>query len=105
MYRQQRVLCVCLYNIDLWRIDVTESNETYLGLHIDGPIFLFEYSLTWFFLTGFSKIVQNQISQNLSSRNWADTREREGGRTDRRKERRRDLTQQIEAFRDLRNRV
>jgi len=60
---------MCLYNIDLWRIYVTESNETYLGLHIEGRTFLFENSLTWIFLTGFNKIVQIQISQNLSSRN------------------------------------
>jgi hypothetical protein len=71
MERQQRGLCVCVCTaLILWRIDVNESNETCIGLHIKGPKFLFENGLTRVFLTGFNKIVQNKISQNLSIRSW-----------------------------------
>ena len=99
-------LCVFVCTtLILWRIDVTKDNETYLGPHMKGRTFVFENSLTCIFLAGFHKIVQNQISQNLSSRSWADTRGPTDGRTDRWKEGRRDLTKQIGAFRDQRNRA
>jgi hypothetical protein len=87
-WKGNKEVCVCVCTtLILWRIDVTESNESYLDLHIKGPTFLFENSLTWILLTGFNKIVQNQISQNCPSRSWADTRGRTDGQTEGRTER------------------
>ena len=37
----------------LWRLNVADNNETYLGLHANWPIFLPDFNQTWIFTTDF----------------------------------------------------
>jgi hypothetical protein len=46
----------------LWQLYVAGNNKTYLGLHIEGPIFPSDFNQIRSFSTDFHKILQNQIS-------------------------------------------